>query len=147
VPKSVNAVPTVPALVPDKGVPTTVLPRAAVYSDHPVGQLPAKGAIIFANISDPFSVSLPVKLIPPLTDNFAVGDDVPTPIFPLAKTVSNDVPDDDATLKGLVLEPEIACTLKINDDDVAFTPENIPVSISEDVPRVVDVSHLERKPG
>jgi len=36
--KSVKAVPVVPVFVPPDGVPTTVRPRAAVYSVQPEGQ-------------------------------------------------------------------------------------------------------------
>ena len=67
VPRLVKAVSTVPALVPLAGVPTTVLPRAAVYSVQPVGQALAKGAIMPEKISTPSSRNLPVKLISPVT--------------------------------------------------------------------------------
>ncbi|MBA7470507.1 hypothetical protein ES707_05794 [subsurface metagenome] len=58
-----------PSFVPPDGVPTIVLPLAAVYSVQPVGQEPAKAAIIPERISFPSSRSAPVKLISPETSN------------------------------------------------------------------------------
>jgi hypothetical protein len=36
---------------------------------------------------------------------------VPTPTFPLARIAKNDVPVDEATLNGLMLDVDVACTL------------------------------------
>jgi rhodanese-related sulfurtransferase len=63
-------------------------------------------------------------------------------MFPLASTERNEVPDDEATLNGLVLAP--AFTLKVNEDDVALTPSTVPSSIRVDVPvKLIDVRRPE----
>ena len=65
VPRSENAEPTVPAAVPDEGIPTTARPRIAVYSENPEGQLPIKKAIIPDGIpSSALQVIVPLLLIP-----------------------------------------------------------------------------------
>jgi hypothetical protein len=83
----------------------------------------------------------------PATCSLSVGADTPTPTFPLAKIVKSDVPVDDATLNGLRLEVDVACTLNANDDEVALIPANTPLSKSVDVPNVVEVSHRVAKPN
>ena len=82
----------------------------------------------------------------PATVRRSDGVDDPIPTLPLAKIVKSDVPVDDATLNGLRLDVEVACTLKTKDDDVALMPENTPLSRSDDVPRVVAVSQRVAKP-
>ena len=81
-------------------------------------------------------------LVPPepRTERDAIGVEEPMPTLPLARILRNEVPEEDATLNGLRLDVEVACTLKTNDDDVALIPVKTPLSISVEVPSVVDVS-------
>ena len=57
-------------------------------------------------------VVVPVTPRVPATPRRYAGVLEPTPIFPLASIVKNADPDEDATLNGLRLEVEDACTLK-----------------------------------
>jgi hypothetical protein len=57
-------------------------------------------------------------------------------MFPLARIVKNEAPVDEATLNGLRLDVDVACTLNANDEDVAFTPANDPLSKNDPVPSV-----------
>ena len=54
----------------------------------------------------------PVERVLEAKVSLANGVEVPIPMFPLAKIVKNEEPVDDATLNGLRLEVEVACTLK-----------------------------------
>ncbi len=62
----------------------------------------------------------------PCTVKSDVGVDDPTPTFPLAKILKNDVPDEDATRNGSTAGD--ACRLKVTVEDVAFTPDTVPLS-------------------
>jgi hypothetical protein len=73
----------------------------------------------------------------PVIERAEDGVEEPIPMFPLAKIVNIDTPVDEATLNGLRLEVEVACTLNANDDDVALTPANDPLSKNEADPSVV----------
>src|SRR3989338_8719894 len=87
VPRLAKAVPLVAAFVPAEGVPTTVRPRALVYSVQPVGQALANRAISLAKTSFPSSNSLVVKFMLPTTSSALAGVVVPMPTFPVFKTV------------------------------------------------------------
>jgi hypothetical protein len=91
-------------------------------------------------------VEVPVTAKVPATPRRYPGVVDPTPTFPLARIVKSDAPVDEATLNGLVLEVEVACTLKTKEDDVALIPATTPLSRSVDVPSVVDVSQRVAKP-
>ncbi len=88
----VRAVPTVPPLVPERGIPTITLPRPAVYSVHPEGQEVSKAVII----PDVIPVAALVWVVasgnlkPPVVDstvpatvNLLVTLVVPMPTFPV----------------------------------------------------------------
>lgn len=62
---------------------------------------------------------------------------VPMPMFPFERIVKSDVPDEDATLNGLIAA--LPCTLNEYEDEVALIPATVPLSSSDDVPSVVDV--------
>jgi hypothetical protein len=68
----------------------------------------------------------------------------PIPTFPFASTVKSDVPDDDATLNGLVAGAP--CTLKVYEEDVALIPATVPLSILIPVPTVVGESQRVTNP-
>ena len=82
----------------------------------------------------------------PATCSLSVGDETPIPMLPFARIEKSEAPDDDATLNGLRLEVLVACTLKAYEEEVALMPEKIPLSRSDEVPSVVDVSHRVAKP-
>jgi hypothetical protein len=91
-------------------------------------------------------VEVPVTAKVPATPRRYPGVVDPTPTFPLARIVKSDAPVDEATLNGLVLEVEVACTLKTKEDDVALIPATTPLSRSVDVPSVVAESQRVAKP-
>ena len=68
----------------------------------------------------------------------------PIPILPLAKIVKTDVPEEDATLNGLTPAPP--CTLKVKDEEVALTPETVPLSRKRPVESDEAEVHRARKP-
>ena len=70
----------------------------------------------------------------------------PIPTFPLARIVNIDTPVEEATLNGLSAEEVELCTLKVNVDEVALIPSTAPLSMSVDVPSVVEVSQRVAKP-
>ena len=59
------------------------------------------------------------------------------PVFEIPKSV---VPEDDATLRRERLDVDVARIVKRYEDEVALIPVNTPLSISVEVPRVVEVS-------
>ena len=69
---------------------------------------------------------------------------VPMPTLPLARILKNDVPDEDATLNGLS-EP-VPFTLKDIVEEVAFTPETVPLSRRIPDVRDVGVNHVATFP-
>jgi hypothetical protein len=77
----------------------------------------------------------------------AEGVVVPTPTFPLARIVKSEDPDDEATLKSPRLEVDVAWMLKTKLDEVALIPVNTPLSMSVEVPRVVEVSQRVAYPN
>ncbi len=86
------------------------------------------------------TVSKVSPVAPPETTKAVVGEEFPIPTFPFASTVKSEAPDDEATLNGLSADEVDDCTLKVYDDDVALIPATVPLSISVEVPRVVDVN-------
>jgi hypothetical protein len=77
----------------------------------------------------------------PVIESKEDGVEDPIPTFPLERIVKTEVPDDDATLNGLVAA--FACTLKEKEEDVALTPSTVPLSIRVEVLRaVVDVQRV-----
>ena len=80
----------------------------------------------------------------PTSERVDPGVEDPIPTFPLAKIVRNEVPDDDATLNGLVAGDP--WTLKVKEEDVAFTPATVPLSWKSPVDNVVGDVHLASNP-
>ena len=92
------------------------------------------------------SVVCPVTPNDPATPRRYAGVVEPIPTLPLAKIVKSEAPVDEATLKGLSGDEVDDCTLNVKVDDVALTPSTAPLSIREDVPRVVEVSQRVANP-
>jgi hypothetical protein len=83
----------------------------------------------------------------PRIERIAIGVVVPPiPTLPLASTVKSEAPVEEATLNGLRLDVDVACTLKAKLDDVALIPANTPLSTSVEVPRVLFVSQRVANP-
>ena len=58
------------------------------------------------------------------------------PMFPLARTVKSDSPDEEATLNGLSGVEDELCRLNENVEEVAFTPATVPLSSNTPVASV-----------
>jgi hypothetical protein len=81
----------------------------------------------------------------PCTVKSDVGVEDPTPTFPLAKILKKEVPDEDATRNGS--RAGDACRLKVTVDDVAFTPDTVPLSRRRPDESVEAPVQRARKPG
>ena len=138
--KSVATVPTVVEEVLSTVCPDTV--RAVVEAfwrlEFPVAV--KRVAVVVAK------VEIPVTPRVPATERRNPGVELPTPTFPLASTVKSETPVEEATLNGLIAEVEALCTLRAKEDEEALTPRTVPLSMSVEVPRVVEVSHRVAKP-
>ena len=73
------------------------------------------------------------------------GVDEEIPTLPLLMIERSEVPVDDATVNGLT--PAVPCTLKVTVEDVALTPDTVPLSRKRPDDSAVAPVHRARKPG
>jgi hypothetical protein len=92
-------------------------------------------------------VEVPVTPRVPATPRVNPGVEDPIPTFPLARIEKKEDPEDEATLNGLRLEVDVACTLKTYEEEVALIPVKTPLSRRVDVPRVVAESQRVANPS
>jgi hypothetical protein len=70
----------------------------------------------------------------PVIERLDPGVVDPIPTLPFWRIVKSEVPVDDATLNGLT--PAVPCTLKVTVDEVALTPDTVPLSWKSPVDKV-----------
>jgi hypothetical protein len=113
----------------------------------PIPILPLEEILNHCALDDEETVKrLSVSPACPVSESTDEGVDDPIPTFPLEDTLKNEALDDEATLKISFVEPDTPRTLKAIVDDVAFTPSTVPLSMSVEVPSVVEVSQRVAKP-
>ena len=107
----------------------------------PKPEPPLVNAMTFVPIVE---ASVPVAVMLPTTDKASAAVVVPIPTFPFVSIVKSEVPDEEATLNGFTADEP--CTLNVYEDEVAFTPANVPLSRSSPVESVVGELNLATYP-
>ena len=91
-------------------------------------------------------------VMPPINPLVNVSPDPDTPEVeafpnvsnPVTSTDSNEALDDDAMLNGFT--PDVPFTLNVINEDVAFTPDTVPLSISSPVESAVGLVNRAKYP-
>jgi hypothetical protein len=91
----------------------------------------------FVRVVCPSTLSVPDEVRP-------VDDALPKVSLPVVSIAKREDPVEEATLNGLV--PAVPCTLKVYVDEVALTPDTVPLSRSSPVESVVGEVKRARYP-
>jgi hypothetical protein len=86
-----------------------------------------------------------LTVVVPCTKKVEVGVEEPTPTLPLAAIWKREAPEEEETANA-ELDPAVPRTLNVTVEEVALIPTTTPLSISVDVPRVVEVNQRVANP-